>query len=84
MEFQEHKKSCGSCINSGSTDVSSDSPDIEEVSDSGSNDSKSDEDDPVNKFSSRSPSSKVPSNHKRFNLIDKNEPANVLHMFFLL
>ena len=68
-------------MNSGSTDVSSDSLDIEELPNSDSTDSELDEDDPTNQFSGRSSSSKMSKPYsKSSDIFHKSASANVLHV----
>ena len=67
-------------MHSGSTDVSSDSLDIEEVSsDSDSTSTESDEEDPDDQFSSTAYTEQMSTMHKGVGAIHKSASANVFH-----
>ena len=78
VEFREHKKSCGRHMNSGSTDVSSDSLDIEQLSYSDSTDTESDEEDIDANYFSRQ--TKLSRHCKSSDPLHKSASANVIHV----
>ena len=78
---------CRARMNSGSTDLSSDSVDIEELSDSDSSsdsdstDTESDEDTPANQFNSSSGADQLPAQlHKAADPIRRSASANVVNL----
>ena len=82
VEYREHKKTCRLRMNSGSTDMSSDSVDIEELSNSDSNsdssDTESDEEAPINQFCGSSGADKLSQLRKSVDPIHKSASANVI------
>ena len=84
VEYREHKMSCRARMNSGSTDISSDSVDIEELSesdsdsDSDSTSTESDEEAPANQFSNSSGASQLPQLRQAADPIHRSASANVI------
>ena len=80
LEFRDHKKVCRNRVHSGSTDASSDSIDIEEVSsDSDSTSTESDEEDPGNQYGSTTYAEQMSTIHKGVGAIHKSASANIFH-----
>lgn len=80
MEYRDHKRACRGRLNSGSTDVSSDSIDVEELSDSDSTDTETDEEERGNQFGGSTHLDKVSKSHKSVDPMHKSASANVLHV----